>query len=156
MDMHIGITRPNREIIAADLAHLLADTYTLYLKTQNFHWNVKGPFFQQLHAVFQMQYTELAVAIDEIAERIRALGHRAPGGYSEFAKLTAIQETAGAPPAGDMLHALLKDHEALIATARNVMRVANDAGDEASVDLAVQRIQAHEKAAWMLRSQMEV
>lgn len=155
MDMHIGITQHNRDIIAADLARLLADTYTLYLKTQNFHWNVKGPFFQQLHTVFQMQYTELAAAVDETAERIRTLGHRAPGNYSEFAKLTSIPETTGAPAAGDMLHALLKGHEALIVTARNVMRVANDAGDEASMDLAVQRIQAHQKAAWMLRSQME-
>lgn len=156
MDMYIGINRQNREIIAADLARLLADSYTLYLKTQSFHWNVKGPMFQQLHALFQTQYTELALAIDEIAERIRALGHRAPGSYSEFAKLTSVPETDGAPPAADMLHALLKGHEALIVTARTALRGAGEAGDEASVDIAVQRIQAHEKAAWMLRSQMEV
>lgn len=156
MNLHTGITEQQRQTVADGMAHLLADTYTLYLKTQNFHWNVKGPFFQQLHDLFQTQYTELALAIDEIAERIRALGFRAPGTYMEFARLTSIHEVPGVPPAEEMLRMLLAGQETILHTARNIMPGATESGDEVSVDLLTQRMQAHEKAAWMLRSCLEI
>ncbi len=146
---------PN-ETVADKLVRLLADTYTLYLRTRNFHWNVKGPLFQQLHTLFQEQYTELAQAVDQIAERIRALDTRAPGTYAEYSMLTSIQETLGAMSAEDMLRALLVSHQVVVQTARKVIPAAMEVEDDASVDVAIQRIQSHEKASWMLRSILEV
>jgi starvation-inducible DNA-binding protein len=137
------------------LGRLLADSYTLYLKTHNFHWNVTGPMFNTLHSLFQLQYQELALAVDEIAERIRALGHPAPGSYAEFAKVTRIQEAEGVPDAKAMIGALGEDQGALVASARRVLVAAEKAGDDGTVDLAVRRMQVHEKNAWMLRAHLE-
>jgi starvation-inducible DNA-binding protein len=150
--INIGIPEPERAEIAKGLSRLLADSYTLYLKTHNFHWNVSGPMFNTLHAMFMEQYTELWNSIDEIAERIRALDEPAPGSYSEFAKLTSIQEAKGVPMAQEMIKQLLEGHEAVARTARSVFPAAEKGGDEASLDLLVGRIQVHEKTAWMLRS----
>ncbi|TVQ82555.1 MAG: DNA starvation/stationary phase protection protein [Micavibrio sp.] len=137
------------------LSVLLADSYGLYLKTQNYHWNVTGPMFQGLHVLFQQQYEELALIVDEIAERIRALGEKAPGSYSAFAKLTTLKEENGNPSAQQMLKILAEDQNLLIASAKALLDTAEAAGDEASVDLAVGRIQLHEKNRWMLLAHLE-
>ncbi|MEZ5838904.1 MAG: Dps family protein [Hyphomicrobiales bacterium] len=150
--INIGISTENRAAIAEGLSRLLADTYTLYLKTHNFHWNVTGPMFNTLHLMFEQQYTELSTAVDEIAERIRALGHAAPGSYAQFAALTAIREETGVPSAEKMIAALVDDQETVVRTAREVFRLADAAADEPTADLLTQRMQIHEKTAWMLRS----
>jgi starvation-inducible DNA-binding protein len=155
MTINIGISENDRKAIAAELSKLLADSYTLYLKTHNFHWNVTGSMFQTLHLMFEAQYTELATAVDLIAERIRALGIFAPGTYSEFNKLTSIKEPHGVPQARDMIQQLVEGHEAVIRTARSAFAAVEKANDEASADLLTQRIQLHEKTAWMLRSLLE-
>jgi starvation-inducible DNA-binding protein len=148
----IGIDARDREKVAHALSRLLADTYGLYLKTHNFHWNVEGPMFNTLHQMFMVQYTELWTALDEIAERIRSLGYPAPGSYKEFAKLTSIEEAEGVPEAMAMVRQLVKGHEAVARTARAAFAPAEKAGDESSADLLTQRLQVHEKTAWMLRS----
>ncbi len=150
----IGIAEKDRKAIAESLSRVLADSYTLYLKTHNFHWNVTGPMFQPLHAMFEEQYTELAEAVDEIAERIRALGHPAPGSYAAYARLTAIEEEEGTPPAEDMIRQLVIGHEAVARNARAAIAAAQRGGDEATADLLIERLRAHEKAAWMLRSML--
>lgn len=151
----IGIPEKSRKKIASGLAKFLADSYTLYLKTHNFHWNVKGPMFQTLHTMFETQYTELSTAVDLIAERIRSLGHPAPGSYSEFAKLTSIPEADGVPTAKEMIRQLVQGHEAVAKTARSIFPIAEEGKDEATCDLLTQRINLHEKSAWMLRSLLE-
>jgi starvation-inducible DNA-binding protein len=148
----IGIKGKDREKIALGLSRVLADTYTLYLKTHNFHWNVEGPMFNTLHLMFMEQYTELWNALDAIAERVRSLGFPAPGTYKEFAQLTSIEETAGVPEALDMVRLLVAGHEAVARTVRAVFPAAEKAGDESTCDLFTQRLQVHEKTAWMLRS----
>jgi starvation-inducible DNA-binding protein len=148
----IGIDARDREKVAHALSRLLADTYGLYLKTHNFHWNVEGPMFNTLHQMFMVQYTELWTALDEIAERIRSLGYPAPGSYKEFARLTSIEEAEGVPEAMAMVRQLVKGHEAVARTARAAFAPAEKAGDESSADLLTQRLQVHEKTAWMLRS----
>jgi starvation-inducible DNA-binding protein len=155
MKIDIGIKEQDRSEIADGLARLLADTYTLYLKTHNFHWNVTGPMFQTLHLMFETQYTELALAVDLIAERIRSLGSPAPGTYAEFGRLSSIKETPGVPKADKMIRLLVEDQEAVVRTARSIFPLAEKAGDEATADLLTQRIQLHEKTAWMLRSLLE-
>ena len=155
MDINIGIRAEDRKAIADGLAHLLADSYTLYLKTHNFHWNVKGPMFQTLHLLFETQYTELALAVDLIAERIRALGFPAPGTYTEFGRLTSIQESVGVPTAKEMIRDLVGGQEAVVRTARSIFHVVEKAADEPTADLLTQRMQLHEKNAWMLRSLLE-
>ncbi len=154
-NVNIGINDTSRAKIADGLSHLLADTYTLYLKTHNFHWNVKGPMFQTLHLMFETQYTELALAVDLIAERIRALGYPAPGTYSEYAKLSSIAETPGVPKATDMIQLLVEGQEAVVRTARSIFPVVEEVNDEPTADLLTQRMQIHEKTAWMLRSLLE-
>ena len=151
----IGIAERDRAKIAEGLSRLLADTYTLYLKTHNFHWNVKGPMFQTLHLMFEAQYNELALAVDLIAERIRALGFPAPGTYSDYARLSSIDETPGVPEATEMIRLLVEGQEAVVRTARSLMPKVDAAGDEPSADLLTQRMQVHEKTAWMLRSLLE-
>lgn len=151
----IGINERDRKAIADGLSRLLADTYTLYLKTHNFHWNVKGPMFQTLHLMFETQYNELALAVDLIAERIRALGYPAPGTYSEYAKLSSIKETPGVPKATDMVKLLVEGQEAVVRTARSVFPLVDKVNDEPTADLLTQRMQVHEKTAWMLRSLLE-
>lgn len=151
----IGIDEKHREEIAKGLSHLLADTYTLYLKTHNYHWNVTGPMFQTLHTMFEGQYNELALAVDEVAERIRALGVKAPATYSEFMKLTSIKESTGDISATHMIADLVHAHEAVIKTARGILPIVSESHDEPSVDLLVQRLRSHEKTAWMLRSMLE-
>ena len=153
--MDIGIKENDRKKIADGLSHLLADTYTLYLKTHYFHWNVTGPMFNTLHLMFEQQYNELALAVDVIAERIRSLDFYAPGTYREFAKMATIKETDSVPKAEDMIRELVAGHEAVVRTARSVFPAADEAADEASADLLTQRLQLHEKAAWMLRSLLE-
>lgn len=148
----IGIDAKDRAKIADGLSRVLADTYTLYLATHNFHWNVEGPMFNTLHLMFMEQYTELWNALDEIAERIRALGFPAPGGYKAFGKLTSIDEPEGVPEAMDMVAILVRGHEAVARTARGVFPAVESAGDESTADLLTQRLQIHEKTAWMLRS----
>ncbi|MEM1263581.1 MAG: Dps family protein [Pseudomonadota bacterium] len=155
MDINIGIDTPEREAIAEGLSRLLADSYTAYLKTHNFHWNVTGPMFSTLHTLFETQYTELATAVDEIAERIRALGVNAPGSYAAFSKLSSIDEEEGFPSAEDMLKQLVAAQETIVRTARSVMPIAERSSDEPTADLLTQRMQAHEKNAWMLRSLLE-
>ncbi|MFL6549750.1 MAG: Dps family protein [Povalibacter sp.] len=155
MKIDIGISEAHRTKVAEGLSRLLADSYTLYLKTHKFHWNVTGPMFQTLHLMFETQYTELALAVDSIAERIRALGFFAPGSYVEFAKLSSIKENAGVPKAEDMIRELVEGQEAVVRTARSVFPIADEANDEASADLLTQRIQLHEKTAWMLRSLLD-
>lgn len=152
MKINIGIEERDRKEIASGLGRLLADTYTLYLKTHNFHWNVTGPMFQTLHLMFEQQYGELALAVDAVAERIRSLGEPAPGSYAEFGKLTSIPESQGVPNSMDMIRLLVEGHEAVIRTARAVFPWAEKANDEATADLLTQRLQIHEKTAWMLRS----
>lgn len=154
-ELDIGISGEDRERIVAGLSRLLADTYTLYLKTHNFHWNVTGPMFQTLHLMFEAQYTELALAVDLVAERIRALGLPAPGTYREFAQLTSIQESTGAPSATEMIQQLVQGQETVARTARQVFPVAAEANDQPTADLLTQRMQIHEKNAWMLRSLLE-
>ncbi|HJU50224.1 MAG TPA: Dps family protein [Pseudogulbenkiania sp.] len=153
--MDIGINEQDRQDIAQGLSRLLADTYTLYLKTHNFHWNVTGPMFQTLHLMFEQHYNELSLAVDMIAERIRALGHYAPGSYSEYARLTSIAEANGVPRAQDMISQLVDGHETVCRTARSIFAVAERASDEPTADLLTQRLQVHEKTAWMLRSLLE-
>jgi starvation-inducible DNA-binding protein len=153
--INIGIDDKTRTTIAKGLSRLLADTYTLYLKTHNFHWNVTGPMFQTLHLMFEQQYNELALAVDLIAERIRALGYPAPGTYSEYVKLTSIEETEGVPQAKEMIRLLLDGQESVIRTAREIFPLTDGANDEPTADLLTQRLQIHEKTAWMLRSLLE-
>ena len=155
MDIDIGIKKKDREAIAEGLSRLLADTYTLYLKTHNFHWNVKGPMFQTLHLMFETQYNELALAVDLIAERIRSLGFPAPGTYKQFAALSSIKETEGVPNATTMIKLLVEGQEAVAKTARSVFPVVDKVNDEPTADLLTQRMQVHEKTAWMLRSLLE-
>ncbi len=150
--MEIGIDEAKRKAAAKGLSHLLADTYTLYLKTHNYHWNVTGPQFQQLHLMFMDQYTEMWTAVDEVAERIRALGEFAPGDYKQFAALTSIKVDEGVPVWKDMVKNLVDGHEALIRTARKLVPIAQQAGDESSAALIGDRLRIHEKTAWMLRS----
>lgn len=153
--LNIGIPKESRKRIAEGLSRLLADSYSLYLKTHNFHWNVTGPQFNSLHQMFMEQYTEIWNAIDDIAERIRALGFFAPGTYSEFSKLTSIKEAKGVPKATKMVQELIDGHEAVARTAREVFPACEEGHDEASLDLLTTRIQIHEKTAWMLRSTLE-
>ena len=155
MTMDIGITKKDREKIAEGLSRLLADSYTLYLKTHNFHWNVTGPMFNTLHVMFMDQYTELWNALDLIAERIRALGFPAPGTYREFSKLTVIKESEGVPNANEMLKQLLAGQEAVTKTARSLLPIVGKCSDEPTADLLTQRMQIHEKNAWMLRSMLD-
>ncbi len=153
--MDNGINEKDRKKIAEGLSRLLADSYSLYLKTHYFHWNVTGPMFNSLHLMFETQYTELATAVDDIAERIRSLDFFAPGTYREFAKLSSIPESESVPKAQDMIKELVAGHEAVCRTARSVFPAADKAGDEATADLLTQRLQIHEKTAWMLRSLLE-
>ena len=155
VQINIGIEAGTREEIAAGLSRLLADTYTLYLKTHYFHWNVTGPMFQTLHLMFETQYTELALAVDLIAERIRALGFTAPGSYTEYAKLSSIPETTTVPKAVEMIKLLVEGQESVCRTARSIFPVVEKASDEPTADLLTQRLQLHEKTAWMLRSLLE-
>ncbi len=141
--------------IAASLSKLLADSYTLYLKTHNYHWNVKGPMFTTLHTLFETQYLELALAVDEIAERIRALGQAAPGSYTAFAKLSKVKEADGVPAATRMIQDLVADQAILVASAKDAFAASDAANDQATADLATRRMQIHEKNAWMLRSHLE-
>ena len=150
-----GISNKERAAIAAGLSRLLADNYTLYLKTHNFHWNVTGPMFNTLHLMFETQYNELWLANDQIAERIRSLGYPAPGTYEEYVKLASIKETPGQPKAEEMVRLLVEGNEAIVRTARGVFPTVDKAGDEPTADLLTQRMQIHEKNAWMLRSLLE-
>jgi starvation-inducible DNA-binding protein len=147
--------KKSEEKVAEAAARLLADSYTLYLKTHNFHWNVTGPMFSTLHTLFELQYTELALAVDEIAERIRALGFPAPGSYAEFARLSKVKDATRVPKAKQMIETLVADQATVVAGARALAKAAEQAGDPASGDLAVRRIELHEKSAWMLRSHLE-
>jgi starvation-inducible DNA-binding protein len=155
MEIDIGIEEKQREKIAQGLSRLLADTYTLYLKTHNFHWNVTGPMFNTLHLMFETQYNELALAVDLIAERIRALGLPAPGSYREFGRLASVRESEGSPDAQEMIRQLVQGQETVVRTARGVFPDAESAGDQPTADLLTQRMQVHEKNAWMLRSLLE-
>lgn len=152
--VNIGIPEDQRREIAEGLSRLLADTYTLYLKTHNFHWNVTGPMFNTLHLMFETQYTELATAVDMIAERIRSLGFPAPGSYAAYAALSSIPEAEGVPSAEDMIRQLAEGQETVVRTAREVFPAADEANDESTADLLTQRMQLHEKNAWMLRSML--
>lgn len=153
--INIGISDKDRKGIAQGMGRLLADSYTLYLMTHNFHWNVKGPMFNTLHLMFEGQYNELALAVDTIAERIRALGYPAPGTYSEFVALSSIKEVRGQPKAEDMIKHLVAGQEAVVRTARSLFPMVEAASDETTADLLTQRMQLHEKTAWMLRSLLE-
>ncbi|MFC4278196.1 Dps family protein [Achromobacter aloeverae] len=153
--INIGISDKDRAAIAAELSKLLADSYTLYLMTHNFHWNVTGPLFNTLHTMFMTQYTEEWNALDSIAERIRALGHHAPGTYREYAKLSSIAEPTSVPDAMDMVRLLVKGNESVAKTARAAFEKADGANDQPSADLLTQRLDIHEKNAWMLRSLLE-
>ncbi len=152
MNVDIGIEAKAREEIAQGLARVLADSYTLYLKTHNFHWNVTGPMFQTLHLMFETHYTELATAVDLVAERIRTLGFPAPGSYKQFSALSSVKEEDGVPSANDMIRQLVEGHETVARTARGVFKVAEGVSDQPTCDLLTQRMQTHEKTAWMLRS----
>lgn len=151
----IGIGEAERKAIASGLAALMADTYTLYLKTHNFHWNVTGPMFETLHLMFERHYNELWMSVDVIAERIRTLGFPAPGTYAEFSRLSAIKDAQGVPAAEDMVRALVEGHETVSRTARKLVPAVEHANDQATLDLLTQRMQSHEKTAWMLRSLLE-
>ncbi len=154
--VNIGISDKDRAAIAGGLSHLLADTYTLYLTTHNFHWNVTGPMFNTLHAMFMTQYTELWNAVDPVAERIRSLGHPAPGSYAAYGALASIKDAPATPPqALEMVRILKEGHEAVARTARSVFPLADKAGDEPTADLLTQRLTVHEQTAWMLRSLLE-
>jgi starvation-inducible DNA-binding protein len=155
MSINIGIPESQRSEIATGLERLLADSYTLYLKTHNYHWNVTGPMFNTLHLMFEEQYTELATAVDLIAERIRALGFPAPGSYAAFAELTGIEEERDVPSAEAMIRNLVAGQETVVRTAREVFPAVEAASDEATADLLTQRMQVHEKTAWMLRSLLD-
>jgi starvation-inducible DNA-binding protein len=155
MDIDIGIDAKSREQIAAALSKVQADTYTLYLKTHNFHWNVTGPMFQTLHLMFEQHYNELWLAVDLVAERIRALGFPAPGTYKQFARLSSIAEDDGVPKAEEMIRRLVAGHETVARTARSAFKLAEEARDQPTCDLLTQRMQVHEKTAWMLRSLLE-
>lgn len=152
--VNIGIEEQDRQDIVQGLCHLLADTYTLYLKTHAFHWNVTGPLFNSLHLMFEQQYNELALAVDAIAERIRTLGYPAPGSYSEYAELSSIKETREVPEAQEMVRLLVEGNEAVVRTARSIFPIAEKANDESTADLLTQRMSIHEKTAWMLRSML--
>ncbi|MEZ5965829.1 MAG: Dps family protein [Planctomycetota bacterium] len=154
-DIDVGISPEDRKQLAEGLSRLLADTYTLYLKTHNFHWNVTGPMFNTLHLMFEGQYDELALAVDLIAERIRALGFPAPGTYKEFARLSSIAEAEGVPSAEEMIAQLVAGQEAVVRTARTVFEVAERCSDQPTADILTQRMNVHEKTAWMLRSLLE-
>jgi starvation-inducible DNA-binding protein len=153
--INLGIDETDRKAIAEGLSRLLADTYSLYLKTHNFHWNVTGPMFNTLHLMFEQQYTELALAVDLIAERIRSLGFPAPGSYSEYARLSSVPEAVGVPNAQDMIRQLVEGQESVVRTARSIFSLTDKVNDEPSADLLTQRMQIHEKNAWMLRSLLE-
>ncbi len=154
--INIGIGEKDRAAIAQGLSHLLADTYTLYLTTHNFHWNVTGPMFNTLHTMFMGQYTELWNAVDPVAERIRSLGHVAPGSYADFGRLASVPDAPSVPPkALEMVAVLVKGHEAVARTARELFPTADKAGDEPTCDLLTQRMTVHEQTAWMLRSLLE-
>jgi len=155
MQIDIGIAEADRKAIAEGLSRVLADTFALYLKTHSFHWNVTGPMFNTLHVMFMEQYTELWTALDEIAERVRALGYPAPGSFTQFAKLASIAEETTVPRANDMIRQLVAGHEAVARTARAVFPTAEQANDQPTADLLTQRLQIHEKTAWMLRSLLE-
>jgi len=152
MAANLGIKEADRKKVVEGLSKLLADTYTLYLKTHSFHWNVTGPMFQTLHLMFQTQYTEIWTNVDLIAERIRSLDAPAPGTYAQFSKLASLKETVGVPAAQDMIKILLDGHEAVTRTARSVFPAAEKANDQPTMDLLTQRMEVHEKTAWMLRS----
>jgi len=154
MDINIGLTEAQRNEIADRLSGLLADSYSLYLKTHNFHWNVTGPQFNTLHAMFETQYTELAIAVDDIAERIRALGVKAPGSYAEFSARTNVADASGGETAEEMVAALVEGQETVARTARDAFPAAEAANDQPTADLLTQRMQIHEKNAWMLRSML--
>lgn len=151
-DINIGITEKNRKLVCRGLSKLLADSYLLYLKTQNYHWNVTGRMFQPLHGMFEEQYQELAASIDEIAERIRALGEFAPGTFSSFTKVTSIKEESTIPTAEEMIANLVHGNEAVVTTAREMISSTEEAEDDVTADLLVERMRVHEKNAWMLRS----
>ncbi len=154
--INIGIADKDRAAIAKGLSKLLADTYTLYLTTHNFHWNVTGPHFNSLHAMFMTQYTELWTAVDPVAERIRSLGHAAPGSYAQFSKLSSVPDVPANPPkAMEMVRILVQGHEAVARTARAIFPLVDKAGDEPTADLLTQRLTVHEQTAWMLRSLLE-
>ena len=153
--INIGLSEKDRRNIADGLSRMLADTYTLYLKTHNFHWNVTGPMFQTLHLMFMTQYNETWMAVDLLAERIRALGYPAPGSYGEFTALTSIKDSGGVPKAKDMIRQLVIGQETVVRTAREVLPIAEKAGDQPTVDLLSARMQVHEQNAWMLRSLLE-
>lgn len=155
MKVDTGISEANRKAIVEGLSHLLADTYILYLKTHNFHWNVTGALFQTLHQLFEQLYIELAQAVDMIAERIRALGFPAPGSFVRYHELTSIKEETGVPRAEDMIRQLVEGNECVVRTARKMFPKVDEADDEATADLLTERMQVHEKAAWMLRSLLE-
>jgi len=155
MEIHIGLTDMQRHEIAGGLSKLLADSYTLYVKTHNFHWNVTGPNFAELHKMFEKQYLDLANAVDDIAERIRALGEFAPASYTEFQKLTSVKEETGHPKAEEMIEQLMLGQEEVIQTARKIFKVVDPAHDEPTADLLTTRMNIHEKNAWMLRSLLE-
>lgn len=153
--INLGISEEHRKTIVRGLCKVLADTYTLYVKTHKFHWNVTGPMFAELHATFEGQYTQLQTAVDDLAERIRALGEFAPGSFVEFQELTSITESKGVPPARDMIAQLLKDHETIAREIRSVLPEVDKGGDMASDDLLTGRLREHEKTAWMLRALLE-
>jgi len=156
VSIDIGISTKDRAAIADGLSHLLADTYTLYLTTHNFHWNVTGPMFNTLHVMFMGQYTELWNAVDPVAERIRSLGHHAPGSYAQFARLSSLPDVPEQPPkALEMVRVLVAGHEAVARTARALFPIADKANDEPTADLLTQRLTVHEQTAWMLRSLLE-
>jgi starvation-inducible DNA-binding protein len=150
-NIDIGLSANNRKQTAEELSKLLADSYTLYLQTHNFHWNVTGLHFRELHLMFEEHYTELAIAVDDIAERIRTLDFAAPGTYKEFAKLSSIEEVEGVPTASDMIVILTESHERVIRTAREVLKIAQNSADESTVSLVSDRMRVHEKIVWMLR-----
>jgi len=154
-EIDIGISKKQREAISKELSRMLADSFFLYLKTHNYHWNVKGPMFQTLHTMFMEQYTELWNALDEIAERIRSLGYHAPGTFKEFSRLSSLQETEGSLQAEDMVRDIIVSTQLVTRTAREVFKAADDANDQPTADLMTQRMQIHEKNAWMLRSLLE-
>jgi starvation-inducible DNA-binding protein len=155
MDINIGIDQQNRKQISEGLSRLLADTYSLFLKTHNFHWNVTGPMFNTLHLMFETQYTELFAAVDEIAERIRALGEFAPGSFTSFKELSSLQDETSIPGATEMIRRLVADNETVVRTAREVYATADKSNDGPTADLANSRLLVHEKTAWMLRSLLD-
>lgn len=155
LDLHTGISETERDRVVELLKHIMADTYLLYLKTQNFHWNVTGPLFPQLHGMFESQYVALSEAVDTLAERIRALGAYAPGSFSSFLAYTTLEESTETPSAEGMIAQLLDDHESMIRAMRTGFDILDEAGDEVTLDLFIQRMGFHEKTAWMLRASLE-